>query len=179
MGGLLAARVLADFYQTVTVVERDTLSDTVNQRRGVPQGRHFHVLWSRGAQELARVFPGIHEELIADGAALCDDGVSIRVAGHELNRSGKLSEPSAVALHPLSRPLLESHVRRRVSAVDNVDIIDGHDFVEPIAPTPHRITGANIVNRDTGEQRRLDADLVVDAMGRTARTPAFLDPLLA
>jgi hypothetical protein len=49
MGGLLAARVLADFYQTVTVVERDTLSDTVDQRRGVTQGLHFHVLWSRGA----------------------------------------------------------------------------------------------------------------------------------
>jgi phytoene dehydrogenase-like protein len=36
MGGLLAARVLADFYDRVTVVERDTLpTDPVN-RRGVP-----------------------------------------------------------------------------------------------------------------------------------------------
>ena len=97
MGGLLAARVLADFHQTVTVVERDKLSDTVDQRRGVPQGRHCHVLWRRGAQELARLFPGINEELVADGAAVCDDGdlsqVSIRVAGHELHRSGKFSDP--------------------------------------------------------------------------------------
>lgn len=181
MGGLLAARVLADFYQTVTVIERDTLPDTADQRRGVPQGRHFHVLWSRGAQELAGLFPGIHQDLVADGAAVCDDGdlsrVSIRVAGHELNRSGKFSDPSAVALHLLSRPLLEAHVRRRVSAIDNVEILDGHDFVEPIAPTPDRVTGANIVNRDTGAQRRLDADMVVDAMGRSARTPAFLDGL--
>jgi hypothetical protein len=111
MGGLLAARVPADFYQTVTVIERDKLSDTVDQRRRVPQGRHFHVLWSRGAQELTRLFPGIHEELVADGAAVCDDGdlsrVSIRVAGHELNRSGKFSDPSAVALHLLSRPLFQ------------------------------------------------------------------------
>jgi len=181
MGGLLAARVLADFYETVTVVERDKLSDAVDQRRGVPQGRHFHVLWSRGAHELARLFPGIHEELVADGAAVCDDGdlsrVSIRVAGHELNRSGKFSEPSAVALHLLSRPLLESHVRQRVAAIGNVEILDGHDFVEPIAPTPHRVTGADIVNRDTGAQQQLDADLLVDAMGRGARSPAFLDGL--
>ena len=181
MGGLLAARVLSDFCDVVTVVERDTLTDAVEQRRGVPQGRHFHVLWSRGAQELTRLFPGIHEELVAAGAAVCDDGdlsrVSIRVAGHELSRAGKFSDPSAVTLHLLSRPLLEAHVRRRVSAIDNVEILDGHDFVEPIAPTPQRVTGAHIVNRETGAKQRLDADLVVDAMGRGGRTPAFLEDL--
>jgi 2-polyprenyl-6-methoxyphenol hydroxylase-like FAD-dependent oxidoreductase len=152
---LLAVRVLADFYETVTVIERDKLSDTVDQRRGV--------------------------ELVADGAAVCDDGdlsrVSIRVDGHELNRSGKFGDPSAVALHLLSRPLLESHVRQRVAANGNVEVLDGHDFVEPIAPTPHRVTRADIVNRDTGAQQQLDADLVVDAMGRGARSPAFLDGL--
>jgi 2-polyprenyl-6-methoxyphenol hydroxylase-like FAD-dependent oxidoreductase len=102
IGGLLAARVLSDFYGTVTVVERDKLPDAAEQRRGVPQGRHFHVLWSRGAHELAELFPGIHDDLIAAGAAVCDDGdlsrVSIRVAGHELSREGKFSDPSAVKL---------------------------------------------------------------------------------
>jgi 2-polyprenyl-6-methoxyphenol hydroxylase-like FAD-dependent oxidoreductase len=181
IGGLLAARVLSDFYGTVTVVERDKLPDAAEQRRGVPQGRHFHVLWSRGAHELAELFPGIHDDLIAAGAAVCDDGdlsrVSIRVAGHELSREGKFSDPSAVKLHLLSRPLLESHVRQRVSAIENVEILDGHDFVEPVTPTPQRVTGAKIVDRDTEAQRTLDADLVVDAMGRGARTPAFLDDL--
>ena len=181
MGGLLAARVLSEFYGTVTVVERDKLPDAADQRRGVPQGRHFHVLWSRGADELARLFPGIHDDLIAAGAEVCDDGdlsrVSIRLAGHELSRAGKFSDPSAVKLHLLSRPLLESHVRQRVSAIDNVEILDGHDFVDPIAPNPHRVTGANIVDRDSGAKRELNADLLVDAMGRSARTPAFLDGL--
>jgi 2-polyprenyl-6-methoxyphenol hydroxylase-like FAD-dependent oxidoreductase len=181
IGGLLAARVLSDFYGSVTVVERDTLPDAADQRRGVPQGRHFHVLWSRGADELARLFPGIHDDLIAAGAEVCDDGdlsrVSIRLAGHELSREGKFSDPSAVRLHLLSRPLLEAHIRQRVSAIDNVDILDGHDFVDPIAPNPHRVTGANIVERDSGVKRTLDADLLVDAMGRSARTPAFLDGL--
>jgi 2-polyprenyl-6-methoxyphenol hydroxylase-like FAD-dependent oxidoreductase len=181
MGGLLAARVLSEFYGTVTLVERDKLPDAADQRRGVPQGRHFHVLWSRGADELARLFPGIHDDLIAGGAEVCDDGdlsrVSIRVAGHELSREGKFSDPSAVKLHLLSRPLLESHVRQRVSAIDNVEILDGHDVVDPIAPNPHRVTGANIVDRDSGAKRELNADLLVDAMGRSARTPAFLDDL--
>ena len=181
MGGLLAARVLSDFYDAVTVVERDKLTDAIEQRRGVPQGRHFHVLWSRGAQELARLFPGIQDELVAAGAAVCDDGdlsrVSIRVAGHQLSREGKFSDPSAVTLHLLSRPLLESQVRQRVSAIDNVEILDGHDVVEPIAPTPQRVTGARIVNRDNGTEQQLDADLVVDAMGRGARALAFLEDL--
>jgi 2-polyprenyl-6-methoxyphenol hydroxylase-like FAD-dependent oxidoreductase len=181
IGGLLAARVLSDFYETVTVVERDKLPDAADQRRGVPQGRHFHVLWSRGAQELARLFPGIHDDLVVAGAEVCDDGdlsrVSIRLAGHELSRVGKFSDPSAVRLHLLSRPLLESHVRQRVTAIDNVEILDGHDFVDPIAPNSQRVTGAKIVDRDTGAQRELDADLLVDAMGRSARSPAFLDGL--
>jgi 2-polyprenyl-6-methoxyphenol hydroxylase-like FAD-dependent oxidoreductase len=181
MGGLLAARVLSEFYETVTLVERDRLPDTVAQRRGVPQGRHFHVLWSRGAQQLERLFPGLPDELVAAGAAVCDDGdlsrVSIRVAGHELNRSGKFSDPDSLVIHLLSRPLLESQVRRRVRAIDNVEILDGHDVVEPIADQPHRVTGARVVDRDTGVEQQLAAELVVDAMGRSARTPAFLDSL--
>jgi hypothetical protein len=53
MGGLLAARVLADFYETVTVVERDVLPENAANRRGVPQGRHVHLLLGRGSQILA------------------------------------------------------------------------------------------------------------------------------
>jgi 2-polyprenyl-6-methoxyphenol hydroxylase-like FAD-dependent oxidoreductase len=181
MGGLLAARVLSEFYGTVTLVERDKLGDTAAQRRGVPQGHHFHVMWSRGSQELGRLFPGIHDELVAAGAMVCDDGdlsrVSIRVAGHELHRSGKFSDPASVVLHLLSRPLLEFQVRQRVRAIDNVEFLDGHDAVEPVAAQPDRVTGIQVVDRDTGAQHELGADLVVDAMGRGARTPAFLDSL--
>jgi hypothetical protein len=39
MAGLLAARVLSEFYGTVTLVERDGSPDAPAQRRGVPQGR--------------------------------------------------------------------------------------------------------------------------------------------
>jgi 2-polyprenyl-6-methoxyphenol hydroxylase-like FAD-dependent oxidoreductase len=38
MGGLVAARVLSDFYENVTVVERDVLPPDDANRRGVPQG---------------------------------------------------------------------------------------------------------------------------------------------
>src|SRR4029450_4382803 len=53
MAGLLAARVLSDAYQRVTVVERDVLSTRPENRRGVPQGRHAH--WGvRGSPPLRR-----------------------------------------------------------------------------------------------------------------------------
>jgi len=40
MGGLLAARALADHYDQVTIVERDALPEFDEPRKGVPQGRH-------------------------------------------------------------------------------------------------------------------------------------------
>ncbi len=45
MAGLLAARVLADAYQRVTVVERDPLPQRPANRKGVPQGRHAPICW--------------------------------------------------------------------------------------------------------------------------------------
>jgi cation diffusion facilitator CzcD-associated flavoprotein CzcO len=50
IAGLLAARVVADAYERVTIVERDPLPDTAQTRRGVPQGRHAHNLLPSGAQ---------------------------------------------------------------------------------------------------------------------------------
>ena len=41
IGGLLAARALADYYDEVTVLERDVLPQTYEPRKGVPQGRSF------------------------------------------------------------------------------------------------------------------------------------------
>ena len=67
MGGLVAARVLADHYRTVTVVERDALPSSSAQRRGVPQGRHAHALLAGGSQILEQLFPGFLAELVANG----------------------------------------------------------------------------------------------------------------
>jgi len=181
MAGLFAARVLAEFYRTVTIVERDRLPTDAAQRRGVPQGRHFHALSIGGSQVLERLFSGLLDELEAAGATVCADGnlsrVSFRAGGHELNRSGQFADPAAIVMFLISRPLLESFVRQRVRGIANVVFLDGHDVVGPVALRPHQITGARVVDRDTGAERVLGADLVIDAMGRSARTPAFLESL--
>lgn len=184
MSGLLAARVLADFYRTVTVVERDLLPDEPANRRGVPQGRHVHALLARGAQTLGEFFPGILDELVADGAPVWDDGELSRLyvsfGGHLMLRSGKaaVEDYKANAMYQPSRPLLECHVRRRLQTIENVTIVDGHDVAGLTSTADHkRVTGVRMIDRDGGSEQELTADLVVDAMGRAAHTPAFLDGL--
>nr|WP_313776573.1 2-polyprenyl-6-methoxyphenol hydroxylase-like oxidoreductase [Mycobacterium sp.] len=184
MGGLLAARVLAGFYGSVTVVERDVLPDNPANRRGVPQGRHGHALLARGAQALGEFFPGIHDELVAAGAPVWDDGelsrLHISYGGHLMLRSGKaaVEDYKANAMYQPSRPLLECHVRRRLQAVENVTIIGGHDVAELTSTVDRkRVTGVRVIARDGGDEQELTADLVMDAMGRAAHTPASLENL--
>src|ERR1700752_405241 len=152
MAGLLAARVLADFYERVTVVERDVLPDDPGQRRGVPQARHAHILLARGSQILDELFPGLLDELVAAGAPVGDDGDLSKLyfsPGHLFTRSGRAKAPCSLGVPVPSRPLLDFHVRRRLRAIPNVALLDGHDVVD-ITSTPgrDRVTGARVVNRD-------------------------------
>lgn len=48
MAGLLAARVLAESFAEVTVIDRDLLPACPEHRRGVPQARHAHALLAGG-----------------------------------------------------------------------------------------------------------------------------------
>src|SRR4051812_40658119 len=116
MGGLVAARVLADFYEKVTVVERDVLPPGADNRRGVPQGRHVHALLGRGAEVLAELFPGFTGELVEAAVPVFDyhdlSEAYFSFAGHEATRSGSFTNVPPV-LTP-SRPLLESVVRQRL-----------------------------------------------------------------
>src|SRR5262245_29830618 len=59
MAGLLAARILADFYGEVVILERDACPDEVKARKGVPQGQHAHGLLAKGQQILEELFPGL------------------------------------------------------------------------------------------------------------------------
>jgi 2-polyprenyl-6-methoxyphenol hydroxylase-like FAD-dependent oxidoreductase len=180
MGGLLAARVLADFYDRVTVVERDTLpTDPVN-RRGVPQGGLIHAALARCTQILDELFPEFADELADVGVDSWYDGdlskLWFSVGGHQMVRSGRAPNP-AVIWFP-SRPLLEWNVRQRVKAITNVMFLEGHDVVGlTAAPDRDRVTGARVVDRDSDRVRTLTADLVVDASGRGSRTPLFLEQL--
>jgi 2-polyprenyl-6-methoxyphenol hydroxylase-like FAD-dependent oxidoreductase len=181
MSGLLAATVLTDFYRNVTVVERDVLSDRPDNRRGVPQGWHGHVLGARGSLVLEKLFPGILDDLVADGVPAWNDGdvskVSISIGGRStMPPSGRLPHPHSQYFP--SRPRLEWHVRRRVRQISTVTIIEGHEVAAlTSAPDRGRVTGVRVTRADGGDAKTLTADLVVDATGRGSRAPIFLSDL--
>ena len=172
MSGLLAARVLGDAYHQVTVLDRDVLPERAADRRGVPQGRHAHVLLPRGAQALEELFPGILAGLAAAGVPVPSQPREfwVKVGGHLLCRDGDGGDP----LYQPSRALLEAQVRRRVRALGNVTVRD-RCAVAGLVTTParDRVTGARI-RPGGGAEEILAAELVADATGRGGRAAAWL-----
>lgn len=174
VGGMLAARALADHYERVTVIERDVLPEADVHRRAVPQGRHGHVLLTRGIEVVESLLPGLSEELVADGAptyASMNDSY-ISLGGHVFARAA-VGRTAITA----SRPFFEGHIRRRVLALPNVELREGEEVVALASTAGHsRVTGVTLRD-DAGAEEKLGTDLVVVASGRSARLPAWLETL--
>jgi 2-polyprenyl-6-methoxyphenol hydroxylase-like FAD-dependent oxidoreductase len=174
MAGLLAARVLSDAYERVTMVERDMLLDRPEHRRGVLQGRHAHVLVPGGTLVLDELFPGLLDDLVAGGAPVIRDLAELRFspAGHRLCLTGRPAQPFSCQT---SRPFLEAHVRARVQALPTVKILDRCEVVGLVTTTARdRVTGVRMLRHGANAEETLDADLVLDATGRGGRSSAWL-----
>lgn len=175
IGGLLAARVLADYYSTVTLVERDHLPPAGEPRKGVPQGRHAHGLHARGSAVLEQLFPGFTKEIAARGGMVLDISRDFRWYAN-----GGFHQPMTSGLEGLlvSRPLLEAGLLARVRALPNVQMLEGYDILGLVASEDrHRITGVRVARRADDTEQTLAADMVVDATGRGSRSPAWLAEL--
>jgi len=167
VAGLLAARVLSDHADEVVIIERDETEGTL-PRPGVPQGTQVHALLKGGEIQLDRWFPGFVEDAVAKGmvrpgpdawSSLTIDGVAL---------------PATSMGPPLmaTRPFLESLIRGRTLAVDNVRLITGR--ATGLEFTDDRVTGARYVPHNGAEAVTEGADLVVDAMGRSSRMVDWL-----
>jgi len=165
MAGLLAARVLSDHYQKVTLIDRDVLPQRAQQRPGVPQGRHTHGILASGSEVLEKLFPGISKALIDAGAISGDIVRDCRwfFEGGCLSRFA-----SGLNGLLLTRPMLEAAVRDRVLAIRNIEVRE-NTVVEALELNNGRVQGV----RAGGEM--LEADLTIDATGRGSRTPEWLD----
>jgi 2-polyprenyl-6-methoxyphenol hydroxylase-like FAD-dependent oxidoreductase len=170
IAGLASARVLADHFERVTILDRDTLGPTHEPRKGVPQGRHAHALLTGGAQAIEQLFPGMLAQLAANGAALIDfnEGRWFQAGGY---RAPILVEREVVSA---SRPFIEGHIRRQVLRLPNVTLESGVT-VDRLAYGDGRVRGVRI-ERD-GAPATLRADLVVDCSGRTSSAARWLDDL--
>lgn len=176
MAGLLAAGVLSDSYDRVTVLDRDRLPEGVSEnRRAVPQGRHAHGLQLGGQLALEGLLPGFRDETMAENAPALRAGLETRfkISGHDVARTPVGSEPGSVA----SRPLLEGIVRRRVRAIDNVTVREQCGVVDLLS-AGGRVTGVRAKDRAAGsEPVDLRADLVVAASGRGGKVPKWLEAM--
>src|SRR2546423_2096729 len=121
MGGLLAARALADFFRQVTVLERDTFPVADIPRKGVPQGKHAHGLLARGRTVIEELFPGWTDEIVECGGVRGDIANDVNWLGHGVTIK---SAPSDMVGLLAARPVLEGHVRRRLLALPNVRAIE-------------------------------------------------------
>ena len=176
--GLLTARVLSNHFNQVTIVERDTISEHSQSRKGVPQGQHVHVIFDGGMQVIDRLFPGFSGELEANGSVVCDfaRGLCWYHAGVWKSRP-----TSGLTSYWQSRAFLESNLRRRLQSDTDIHFLDQTGVVGLLANSDQtRITGVEIRRKEDGaennrESEELQADLVVDASGRGSQTPKWLE----
>lgn len=176
IAGLAAARVLADRFDEVLLVERDALPDSDDVRKGVPQGRQLHGLLKHGEELLEGLFPGLVASLHAGGAVPVDFGRELR--WHHFGVE-KVRFDSGIVATMMTRPFLEREVRRRLFAVANVRRLDRLEATGLCASEDRRrITGVRTRRRDgTDATEELHGELVVDACGRGSGTPRWLAEL--
>ncbi|MBL1111730.1 FAD-dependent oxidoreductase [Streptomyces sp. 110] len=171
--GMLAAHVLARHVERVTVVERDVLPDGPRHRKGSPQGRHVHVLWSSGARIVDTLLPGMIDQLLDAGArriGFHQDLVTLTSHGWQHR-----FPPRQYALM-CTRPFLDWKVRDRVLATGRITVRQRSEILDLIGDAK-RVTGVRVRDMDTGAGETLEADLVVDSSGRGSRLRHWLSAL--
>ncbi len=180
IGGMVAARVLADHFDEVCIVERDYLPIGQDNRPGVPQARHLHFILQRGLQVVEELFPGVKADLLAAGSQLVNQGSDFRI----LYRWGwSPKESMDLDICTFTRPLFESTIRQHLLELPKVSVIEGHEVCGLVADESRQhVTGVRIRPRNRNEAERteetiLHADLVVDTSGRTSEAPSWLPEL--
>jgi 2-polyprenyl-6-methoxyphenol hydroxylase-like FAD-dependent oxidoreductase len=174
LAGLAVAAALAERFHRVTIVERDSLGRADTHRRGVPQGRHLHILLPAGRVGLAALLPGVVDDLRARDARVIETTeVRFHIAGGSLRL-----EDADLDIVSATRPLLELVVRDRVRAQPRVRFLEGQD-ARGLLTTPDRsqVTGVRLGSREPNAEDTLAGDLVVDATGRSSRSPQWLADL--
>jgi len=172
IAGTLVARVLADHFTHVTVIERDGAPDADGLRKGVPQARLVHNLLRGGLDAVNSIFPDLEQDLYARGA------VRAKPARDLLFVDGLGAWPRqdvGLEIPLLSRPLLEQSLRAALACVQNVTLNE-RTMVRELIGDGERIRGV-VCRGEDGETKHELADLVVDASGRASHTGEWLAKL--
>ena len=175
IGGLTAAGALADHFDNVVVLERDTLPSEPTYRAGTPQARHVHGLLLSGQRALSELFPGFEQDLARAGAVPLRVGLDVRVErpGYDPFPQRDLGWFGYAA----SRPAIERAVRQRVESRANITLRQRCRVHEVLgSPTDEAVAGVRYENGN-GTSETITADLVIDASGRGAPTLGLLQSI--
>src|SRR5271166_5302526 len=125
IAGLIAARVLSDYFECVTILERDEIENRPVIHKSVPQGNHLHGLLNGGQRVLSALYPGFTDDLRGLGAHRVTIGRDIAwylPDGKAYSATGSLRAPFDVGLegHCASRGLIEYIIRRRTQELTGI-----------------------------------------------------------
>jgi 2-polyprenyl-6-methoxyphenol hydroxylase-like FAD-dependent oxidoreductase len=151
MAGMLAARVLSEHFDDVTILERDRFPGTLTARKGLPQGRHVHALLERGRGAMERFLPGLTGELVRAGADPMDATQDVAWMGPF---GWYVRFPGDLLLLASSRDLIDSIVRDRVAALPNVRIGQGVDVTGLLRGRIGGVAGVRLRGRTGGPEGR-------------------------
>ncbi|KJK43268.1 hypothetical protein UK23_33895 [Lentzea aerocolonigenes] len=158
--GLCAAGALAAHFDEVIVLERDELPVEAEHRRGVPQSKHPHFLLNSGRRAIGALFPGFEEALInAGGLHLMPSMDAAYLDGEGWSARKKASMTMIYS----SRVLIERVLRDQVHELGNVVVREG------VSAGGLSFRGGEVAGVDD-----LEADFVVDAMGRGSPVSGWL-----
>lgn len=174
LAGMLAAAALSTAgVDEVVVLDRDELPEGPEPRRGLPQGRHAHLLMAGGLDAMEEIVPGVspRERLLAAGAheIPLSSGLLALTSEGWLRRWRR----EGPAMLTCSRALLDWTVRAAV--LEHCPVEVRRATVVGLTGSAGRVRGVRIAA--PGGDTDLDADLVVDASGRGTRVVTWLDGL--
>ena len=178
IAGLLAARILTDHFERVTIIERDHYPTEPISRPGVPQGRQVHTTLLQGQYILESLFPELKAHLLAHGAVeryygseslYYDDGRCPRI-------------PPTLHGWNCSRLLLEWQILRELRAYPQFHLIEGHEVVHLLYnQSTQAVYGVQIRVRDpkalTNDLEDVIGDLIIDTSGASSPTLRWLEEL--
>src|SRR5262245_4022575 len=173
VAGMCAARVLSDVVDRVTIIERDAYPSAPDFRPGVPQARHVHNLLARGLHEFEGFFPGFERRMRERGAVAVESGWDVATLWPQ-----GWSRRTHTGLWQLyaSRALIEATVLELCRGLPNVTFLERTEVttLHAAGQTRRSCTGVDVLTRDDGKTRTLEADLVVDASGAHSRAAEWL-----
>jgi 2-polyprenyl-6-methoxyphenol hydroxylase-like FAD-dependent oxidoreductase len=176
IAGLISARVLADYFDQVTILERDHIEPRPAVHKSTPQGNHLHAVQIGGLQVLSELYSGFCDKLHAMGAVplrLTGDFPIYRPDGVVFSLTGAVREPRdlGILLYSQSRGLLEHCLRQCTLALPNISA-ECDTPVTGLLGSKGRIEGVSY--KYDGEPRSLHCDLVLDCGGRGSHAPRWL-----